>query len=116
MGAIDTSAAVLAADLWLQHMAFEMLMAGTTTCADMSLHGEWVAKAAEASGIHAQISVPVSDDHNVWTRRPQRALDRALDMHDTDAITHELVSRSVCLICQKSIMQPWSKSPHTPLS
>ena len=63
----------------------EMLMAGTTTCARMSLHSEWVAKAAEASGIHAQISVPVSDDHNAWTHGAQQALDRALAMHDADA-------------------------------
>tara|TARA_A100001015_G_C14774989_1_gene626823 strand:- start:34 stop:867 length:834 start_codon:yes stop_codon:yes gene_type:complete len=51
----------------------------------MSLHSEWVAKAAEASGIHAQISVPVSDDHNAWTHGAQQALDRALAMHDTYA-------------------------------
>ena len=88
MGAIDTSAAVLADEelMAAAQLAFtEMLMAGTTTCADMSLHSEWVAKAAEASGIHAQISVPVSDDHNVWTHGAQQALDRALDMHDTYA-------------------------------
>ena len=70
LGAIDTSAAVLADEelMAAAQLAFtEMLMAGTTTCADMSLHSEWVAKAAEASGIHAQISVPVSDDQNAWT-------------------------------------------------
>ncbi len=88
LGAIDTSAAVLADEelMAAAQLAFtEMLMAGTTTCADMSLHSEWVAKAAEASGIHAQISVPVSDDHNAWTHGAQQALDRALAMHDTYA-------------------------------
>ena len=55
LGAIDTSAAVL---------ADAELMAEKTTCARMSLHSEWVAEAEEASGINAQISVPVSDDHN----------------------------------------------------
>ena len=55
LGAIDTSAAVL---------ADAELMAEKTTCARMSLHSEWVAEAEEASGINAQISVPVSDDQN----------------------------------------------------
>ena len=88
LGAIDKSMAVLADEelMAAAQLAFtEMLMAGTTTCADMSLHSEWVAKAAEASGIHAQISVPVSDDDNAWTHGAQQALDRALAMHDTYA-------------------------------
>ena len=55
LGAIDTSAAVL---------ADAELMAETTTCARMSPHSEWVAEAAGTSGIYAQISVPVRDDHN----------------------------------------------------
>lgn len=63
----------------------EMLLAGTTTCADMSLHSELVAKAAEVAGIHAQISVPVSEEANAWTHGTQQALDRALAMHDTYA-------------------------------
>ena len=44
-----------------------------------------VAKAAENSGIRAQISVPVSDDNNAWSQGAQQALDRALAMHDTYA-------------------------------
>ena len=66
LSAIDATAAVL---------ADAELMAETTTCARMSLHSEWVAEAEEASGINAQISVPVSDDHHAWTHWPQRALD-----------------------------------------
>ena len=86
LGAVSTSATVRADEelMAAAQLAFtEMLMAGTTTCADMSLHSECVAKAAEASGIHAQISVPVSDDQNNWTHGAQQALDRALAMHDT---------------------------------
>ena len=55
LSAIDATAAVL---------ADAELMAETTTCARMSLHSEWVAEAEEASRINAQISVPVSEDHN----------------------------------------------------
>ena len=71
LGAIDNAAATLADEeiMAAAQLAFtEMLLAGTTTCADMSLHTQWVAKAAEASGIHAQVSVPVSDDNNAWTQ------------------------------------------------
>ena len=88
LGAIDNAAATLADEeiMAAAQLAFtEMLLAGTTTCADMSLHTQWVAKAAEASGIHAQISVPVSDDNNAWTQGAQQALDQALAMHDTYA-------------------------------
>ena len=88
LGAIDNAAAALADEELMAsaQLAFtEMLLAGTTTCADMSIHTQWVAKAAEASGIHAQISVPVSDDNNAWTQGAQQALDRALAMHDTYA-------------------------------
>ncbi|NCF45458.1 MAG: amidohydrolase family protein [Proteobacteria bacterium] len=60
----------------------EMLLAGTTTCADMSTHSEAVAKAAEASGIHAQISVPITAQANTWTQSAQEGLDRALTLHD----------------------------------
>lgn len=88
LGAIDNAAAALADEeiMAAAQLAFtEMLLAGTTTCADMSLQTQWVAKAAEASGIHAQISVPVSDDNNAWTQGAQQALDQALAMHDTYA-------------------------------
>ena len=62
LGAIDNAAAALADEeiMAAAQLAFtEMLLAGTTTCADMSLHTQRVAKAAEASDIHAQVSVPV---------------------------------------------------------
>ena len=88
LGAIDNAAATLADEelMAAAQLAFtEMVLAGTTTCADMSLHRQWVAKAAEASGIHAQISVPVNDDNNAWTQGAQQALDQALAMHDTYA-------------------------------
>jgi 5-methylthioadenosine/S-adenosylhomocysteine deaminase len=49
----------------------EMMLAGTTTCADLSPFSEIVAKAAESVGIHAQISVPVTDEANAWTDSAQ---------------------------------------------
>ena len=88
LGAIDNAAGALADEelMAAAQLAFtEMLLAGTTTCADMSLHTQWVAKAAEASGIHAQISVPVSEDSNARTQGAQQALEQALAMHDTYA-------------------------------
>lgn len=63
----------------------EMLLAGTTTCADMSPHSEAVARAAQATGINAQISVPVTEAMNSWTQTAQAGLDRALALHDTYA-------------------------------
>lgn len=63
----------------------EMMLAGTTTCADLSPFSELVAKAAEAVGIHAQISVPVTDEANAWTGSAQEGLERALALHDTYA-------------------------------
>ena len=63
----------------------EMLLAGTTTCADLSPFSETVAKAAEAVGIHAQISVPVSEEVNAWTDSAQEGLERALALHDSYA-------------------------------
>lgn len=60
----------------------EMLLAGTTTCADMSTHSEVVARAAEAAGIHVQISVPITAQANTWTQSAQESLDRALALHD----------------------------------
>lgn len=60
----------------------EMLLAGTTTCADMSPFPEQVAKAAEQTGIHAQISVPITDEPNPWSQSAQDALERALSLHD----------------------------------
>jgi 5-methylthioadenosine/S-adenosylhomocysteine deaminase len=63
----------------------EMLLAGTTTCADMSPYPEQVAKAAEEAGIHAQISVPITDEINSWSQSAQDALERALTLHDSYA-------------------------------
>lgn len=63
----------------------EMMLAGTTTCADLSPFSEIVAKAAEAVGIHAQISVPVTDEANAWADSAQQGLERALALHDTYA-------------------------------
>jgi 5-methylthioadenosine/S-adenosylhomocysteine deaminase len=63
----------------------EMMLAGTTTCADLSPFSEIVAKAAESVGIHAQISVPVTDEANAWTDSAQEGLERALTLHDTYA-------------------------------
>ena len=65
----------------------EMLLAGTTTCADLSPFSETVAKAAEAVAIHAQISVPVSEEVNAWTDSAQEGLERALALHDSYART-----------------------------
>lgn len=63
----------------------EMLLAGTTTCADMSPYPEEVAKAAENVGIHAQISVPITDEINPWSQSAQDALERGLALHDSYA-------------------------------
>lgn len=63
----------------------EMLLAGTTTCADMSVYPEYVAKAAEKTGIHVQISVPITDETNPWSLSAQDALERALALHDSYA-------------------------------
>ena len=63
----------------------EMMLAGTTTCADLSPFSEIVAKAAEAVGIHAQISVPVTEETNAWSDNAQEGLERALALHDTYA-------------------------------
>ena len=63
----------------------EMMLAGTTTCADLSPFSETVAKAAEAVGLHAQISVPVTDEANAWTGSAQEGLERALALHDSYA-------------------------------
>jgi 5-methylthioadenosine/S-adenosylhomocysteine deaminase len=60
----------------------EMLLAGTTTCADMSPYPEQVAKAAEEAGIHAQVSVPITDEINAWSQSAQDGLERALALHD----------------------------------
>lgn len=63
----------------------EMMLAGTTTCADLSPFSEIVAKAAEAVGIHAQVGVPVTDEANAWADGAQEGLERALALHDTYA-------------------------------
>lgn len=60
----------------------EMLLAGTTTCADMSAYPEHVAKAAEITGIRAQIGVPITEQSNPWATSAQDALERALALHD----------------------------------
>ena len=60
----------------------EMLLAGTTTCADTSTHTEVVARAAEAAGVYAQISVPITAKANTGTQSAQEGFDRALPPHD----------------------------------
>ena len=86
--AAETQAQSLTADelTAAAQLAFaEMLLAGTTTCADMSPYPEQVARAAEEAGIHAQISVPISDESNSWSQSAQDALERALNLHDNYA-------------------------------
>lgn len=69
----------------------EMLLAGTTTCADMSPFSEQVAKAAEAAGIRVQVGVPITDAGNGWCANAQEGLERALAMHD-DYAHHPRIS------------------------
>lgn len=60
----------------------EMIRSGTTCFADMYFFPDQVAKAAQQSGMRAQITAPVLDFPTVWAQNAEEYISKALAVHD----------------------------------
>jgi len=60
----------------------EMLLSGTTCFSDMYFFPEVCARAAQKSGIRAQLVFPILDFPTAWASGPDEYLDKGLKLHD----------------------------------
>ncbi len=60
----------------------EMLSRGITCFADMYFYPEEAARCVHRAGMRAQITFPIIDFPNPWTRSPEEAFHRGLALHD----------------------------------
>ena len=75
---MDASAVALGTELAIA----EMLLSGTTTCADMYFFPETVARVAHQTGIRCQIAAPVINFATSWAKNADDSLHKTLALYD----------------------------------